>query len=244
MTDVPRVLAFGGGVNTVAELLLEIDEDRTPDLVIFADTMEEHDYTYDYLFERIVPLCWDNGIPFVQVYSGLGRLVDYYTTVRAVPSLMRRDCTDKFKIDPIRRHLRRLGWKKVHLILGIAYDEIQRVKDSDVKWIENEYPLIDRKMTRADCEAVIAAHGWPSPKKSGCQGCPFSGKRGLAALLARDPVEFARWRAMETNGSRYPEITLVPKIRLEWMEQATKEQRNLLDFPDDGEEPCSGNCMV
>lgn len=236
--DNPTVLSYGGGVNSVALLLRMLREGEIPDLVVFADTGEERPETYAYIRERVAPYCAQYGIPFETVSKGQ-RLVDYYRENRVVPSIEKRDCSSKFKHDVVRRHLRSLGIKKATILIGIAWDESHRERKSDVQWLRNRFPLLEWRMTRKDCLAEIAAHGWPSPGKSACMGCPLGGKRGAVALLKEHPEEFARWRAMEEAGRRYPEMTVIPNVRLAWVERAVRTQRTL-DLSGDPEDP--GEC--
>lgn len=210
--------------------------------MIFADTGEEHPYTISYIRERIVPYCRDQGIHFATVRSDKGRLVDYFTKARAIPSMTHRDCTTKFKVRPIRGELRRRGVTEAICLLGIALDEATRMKTSDVKWITNEYPLVEWRMTRADCEATIAGKGWPSPGKSGCRGCIFGGAKVMTQLLQEDPREFARWQAMEEAGSRFPEFTLVRGTTMDALKASIRTQKRITDFDD--EKPCEGHCLT
>lgn len=83
------------------------------------------------------------------------------TTKVGDKSKMQRTCTSRWKIDPTRRviaaKLRELKIKRkrdapcVRLWLGISLDEWTRVKDSQIKYIANTYPLLDMKWARKDC---------------------------------------------------------------------------------------------
>jgi hypothetical protein len=87
---------------------------------------------------------------------------------------LKRQCTRNYKIRPIRRKARELsGGKPITQLIGISLDEYQRMRDSDVKYITNVYPLIEQRMTRADCVAWLTAHGYPIPRKSSCIACPL-----------------------------------------------------------------------
>jgi hypothetical protein len=57
--------------------------------------------------------------------------------------------------------------------IGISLDEWQRMKDSDVKYITHRWPLIEKRMTRADCVGWLTSHGIEIPPKSACTFCPF-----------------------------------------------------------------------
>jgi 3'-phosphoadenosine 5'-phosphosulfate sulfotransferase (PAPS reductase)/FAD synthetase len=104
-----HILSFGGGRQTVALLLLMKDLLKNNDkaYVIFADTGGEHQETYDYISDYIVPYCNLNNIKFVRVHNKYGKtLYDYCWDKRIVPSIKFRDCTSKFKIAPIRKFIR------------------------------------------------------------------------------------------------------------------------------------------
>ena len=48
------------------------------------------------------------------------------------------------------------------------------MRSSDVAYIENVYPLVDRRITREGCVAWLQAHDLEAPPKSACVFCPFT----------------------------------------------------------------------
>lgn len=114
----------------------------------------------------------------------------------APDGMVNRQCTSEYKIMPIRNEIkRRLGVKNggeikepVALTLGISLDEAIRMKDSPLGWIVHEYPLVDLRMTRGDCERYLESKGIQKPPKSACIGCPF---RSDDAWKALTPDEMA-----------------------------------------------------
>jgi len=104
---------------------------------------------------------------------------------------LRRQCTREYKIEPIEK------WIKTRLLesghakqsksgavrinpgvmveswLGISWDEIQRMKPNQTKWITNRWPLIEKRMTRTHCEQWLRDRGLPVPLKSACKRCPY-----------------------------------------------------------------------
>jgi hypothetical protein len=61
----------------------------------------------------------------------------------------------------------------------------------------NRFPLIERGLCRCRCEALARSSGYPVPRKSACQYCPY-GSRGDWQRLAVDrPARFARVVEME-----------------------------------------------
>ena len=95
----------------------------------------------------------------------------------------RRQCTDNYKIGPIRKKIRDLlGLKPrqrvpsgvtVELWLGISTDEAIRMKTSRDRWITNRYPLVEAAMSRQDCIDWWAARYDRPLERSACVACPF-----------------------------------------------------------------------
>lgn len=202
------VLSYGGGVNSSA-LYFHLLENNLPlDLVIFSDTGEETKDTYNTVF-RMALQCKKDRIPFVTVKSKLGKLYDYYFNKKAVMGIFRRDCTSKFKIAPIRQYLRLTYGKQQKFVqyIGIAYDEMQRITTSDVKYIELSYPFVDSKIDRNGNIAILDKYKF-NASKSGCIGCPFQSKKKWEELCKTDLVEYERWEKLELNNSGYPRILI------------------------------------
>jgi hypothetical protein len=104
---------------------------------------------------------------------------------------LKRQCTSEYKIEPIERrirdelvsrglgHLSKIGSRlikkgvKVESWLGITLDEVQRMKSNRTWFIDNRYPLIDKRMTRQDCTRWLMSKGLPVANKSSCIRCPF-----------------------------------------------------------------------
>ena len=90
-----------------------------------------------------------------------------------------RQCTRQWKIMPIRKHLRSIlgaGRPKAESVecwQGISLDEWSRMRNSDVGYIKNVYPLVDLRMTRMDCVESLQQHNLDVPNKSACVFCPF-----------------------------------------------------------------------
>jgi hypothetical protein len=87
--------------------------------------------------------------------------------------IMRRQCTNEYKILPIERFIRRtlLGLEKGQRIktkltqlFGISLDEAgraTRIKTNSPHWSDPEFPLCDKMMTRSDCVKWLEAFGIP-----------------------------------------------------------------------------------
>tara|TARA_R110002126_G_scaffold185860_1_gene334453 strand:+ start:3149 stop:3661 length:513 start_codon:yes stop_codon:yes gene_type:complete len=96
--------------------------------------------------------------------------------------MIRRQCTKDLKIVPIRPKVRELvsiagkrspNHPVVEQCIGISFDEIVRMKMSMEPWQVNRFPLIEMGMTRRDCLRWLERHGYLTPPKSSCIGCPY-----------------------------------------------------------------------
>jgi hypothetical protein len=116
--------------------------------------------------------------------------------------MIRRQCTREYKIEVIEKEVRRLlGLKprqrakpnSAQFWLGISADEAGRMRDSRALWYSNHYPLIfdcELAMTRKDCITWLELHGYPTPRKSACLGCPYHGNSEWRAIK-EDPEQWA-----------------------------------------------------
>jgi hypothetical protein len=108
-----------------------------------------------------------------------------------------RKCTADYKLKPLIKELRKRcgikrGEKEVVAVswLGISWDEIQRMKDSHLPWVDNRFPLIEKKMSRHHCLEWMKEKGYPEPPRSACFYCPFHGDDEWRKLRNEDPVHF------------------------------------------------------
>jgi hypothetical protein len=175
--------------------------DKLPalDYAIHADTTWEREITYQFAEEQ-TPWLEAHGVKVVTVSSkrahtivhhsqkSTGRyiLIPAYTAnMQGNDGQIKRQCTGSWKIEPQEKHinalLRELKIKKapglVEKWLGISQDEWQRAKHSNKAHVTHRYPLLEMKMTRADCLAWLSAHSLPIPGKSACVFCPLHNKR-------------------------------------------------------------------
>lgn len=212
-----RVLSLGAGVqSSVMALMAAHGEIDRPNCAIFADTQWEPKGVYEHLdwLESVIsnPLRVDHPFPVYRVTNGNIRedaLRGRNTTGQKFSSMPlftkggamgRRQCTREYKIDPIRKEIRRiLGVKrgarvrhKVTQLIGISTDEAGRMKPSRDKWCKNTWPLIDADMSRVDCIRWFEKE-YPGRvlAKSACIGCPFHNDKSWRDKKVNDPVSFA-----------------------------------------------------
>jgi len=215
-----RVLSLGAGVQSTT-LLLMAAKNMLPyqlDVAIFADTGYEPQSVYDHLDRIEKEIAEPAGIPIYRVSAGNIRddALDPAHGFASMPlfvakpdgskGIARRQCTREYKVTPIKNKIRELlgadifsngsvgrtqKGKQVEQWIGISLDEFHRAKDSDVNYIKNVFPLLDMRMTRKDCIALLEKHGFGQTPKSACIACPFRTNEQWRELRDYYPDEFA-----------------------------------------------------
>jgi hypothetical protein len=182
-------------------LLMACRGDIHVDHAIFADTGWEPAWVYEYL-DWLKLKAGIAGIPLHTVSAGdlrtdalAGKTASWMPLfsvgANGKKQMLKRQCTRNYKIRPIRRKLRELcGGKPVDQLIGISLDEYRRMRTSDVKYITNVYPLVDRRITRAECLIWLERHGYLIPRKSSCIACPLRTRAEWKEIQA-DPVAWA-----------------------------------------------------
>ena len=117
-----HVLSFGGGVNSVALMILLLRESLPLDEAVFADTGGEVPKTYECLEVAKEYLAVRNVHLTVVAKSG-DSLYDTAWRRRVFPSAIWRWSTRDFKVTPIHRHYRAVGGH-INQYLAIAWDEV------------------------------------------------------------------------------------------------------------------------
>lgn len=223
------------------------------DVAIHADTTHERSETYAFAL-RWTPWLEARGVKVVTVRADStepidrfgGVMIPAYTTTRKGPGKIRRQCTDNWKRAPMRKWLQANRQRKmVELWMGISLDEFTRMRDSDVKYITHRYPLIERNLTRDDCEAWLTAHGLEIPVKSACDFCPFHNTAEWMDIYHSGNGDWQK--AVEVDrlvrAARPPYDLFVHPSRkpLEKIDFRTPQEKGQLNLWD---EECSGMCGV
>jgi len=201
-----QYLSLGGGVQSTALFLMSVAGlFPRPEVVVFADTGVESEETY-----RTVKLCKnlakEHEIPFAVVKNKWNQtLIERYTELNDIPYVRNPQCTFHFKVYPIRRHVKTLVDKSLPKPwatswLGITTDEAHRMRDCELQWTDNRYPLIELGMSRQDCVEYIEKE-WPKFKvsKSGCVCCPYMSRKNYEVMKLQKPDIFKMVLEFENN---------------------------------------------
>ena len=210
------VISLGAGVQSSVVALMAAKGEIQPmrDFAIFADTGWEPKSVYDHLnwLEAQLPFPVERvkksdiredtlagrnstGQPFYTIPL-------FVRKADGKSAITKRQCTREYKVTPITRALRDLmglGYGQVvpedawvELWMGISMDEAIRMKDNREPWVKHYYPLIEKRMTRADCQSWFAdLYGTRMLPRSACIGCPYHSNDEWARIKKEDPESWA-----------------------------------------------------
>ena len=249
------------------------------DAAIFADTGWEPKAVYEHL-EYLKGIAEAAAIPVYTVSKGNIRADALRSRVRGYDKtkgerwvsmpyhtlnpdgskgMIRRQCTSEYKIEPVQKKCRELTGKQkgeiikgvqVELWMGISRDEMRRMRQSRVRWIEHRYPLVfDVPMSRNECLEWLERNGFPVPPRSACIGCPYKSNREWRNTQVvpdewQDAVEFDglirdRDSLHETAGIIRRELFLHRDCKpLSEVDLSTPEERGQLNWLQE----CEGYC--
>lgn len=246
------------------------------DLIVHADTGWERERTYMFA-ERWQPWLEEHGLIVVsgcarRSKSPLhqsGRTACQYVLIPAFTEgkggrtgTIRRQCTGDWKVETARRIVK--SWMKTngyprtaHItkLLGISLDEWTRARDSDKKNETNAYPLLDMKMTRADCVSWLTEHDLEVPMKSSCVMCPYHTNAAWQEMKRENGSDWSRAVEYDAairlrknkdgsdNTPMFCHRSLLPLVEAVILDEELPYEQH--SFLDDGNLTCdSGHCFL
>lgn len=220
--DVPpgeRLVAWGGGVNSTAALVLLYRWGVKPRAIVMSDTGSEWPETYAYRTDVLDPWLESIGWPALTMVSRASEAVfrprkprvellrEKCARRETLPSAahpQQKKCSTNFKRDPQLWWAERQEWcqaewaagRKITKIIGYDSSEMHRVRFTFNDAKENSrytpwYPLVEASFDRSGCEALIEEEGLPLPRKSACYFCPFNRHADWEHLRNVHPALFA-----------------------------------------------------
>ncbi|MFH1486833.1 MAG: hypothetical protein ABIH46_12250, partial [Chloroflexota bacterium] len=196
--------SLGWGIQSFALAAMSALGEMPPvDYAIHADTTHEISGTYEHA-AKWTPWLESHGVKVVTVRASQpnvlrrgGVSIPAYTINGTGKSgQTKRQCTHDWKMSPIRRFIRSIIGKPtpgaVEMVMGISLDEYARQRSSDVQYIENAYPLVDSRITRADCIEWLERQGLDVPPKSACSFCPYHNRGAWRELKRAGGLDWER----------------------------------------------------
>lgn len=252
-----NIISLGAGKQSTYMLLraLEGEYEFMPDYAIFSDTGCEPEYVYEYL-KWLQSYClkkYNFTIIIVSKGNLVTDIIDYIEgrtkRVSQLPlrleedGLVMRQCTKDYKIAPLRREMQRVrNGKRVRLWIGISLDEMERMRFSTVKYIENYYPLIHNKISIDNIIKWYSDNNIKEPMKSACLICPFHSDNYWMRFKKVFPEEFEEACKFDDRIRNYPKLNKKAYLskHLEPLRDIDFEYTNSL-FPELIED-CEGLC--
>ena len=264
------IISLGAGVqSSTMALKAACGEFPRPDCAIFADTGYEPKSVYLYLdyLKDVLPFpvhVVNNG----NIKLDLKSYINHNQRMPTAPfftknadtnkkGMLRRQCTNDYKIVPIRKKIRELcgvGYKKhfpkdqyVEQWIGISTDEVMRMKPARDKYIYNRHPLIEAKLNRQDCINWIKEKKLLLPEKSACICCPYHNDGYWNFMKTErveefaDAVEFDKKIRNITRKDDEEIFTHRSCVPLDQVEFNKKDKSKQIDMFND---ECEGMCGV
>ncbi|WP_062062750.1 hypothetical protein [Aquimarina longa] len=222
-----HIISLGAGIQSTDLLLRGLDGafDKIPTQAIFSDTGNEPKGVYRYLDWLINYVDKEYNFTIDVVSSGtiykdaLSYMngerkryegVPYYTRnpITGKKGILRRQCTADYKIRPVRKRIREVTSKgdSISLWLGISYDEMQRMKASNVRYLTHRFPLIEKRIRRIDCINNFKAKNIPVPIRSSCIICPYHSDKYWIWIYQNEPDNFDAAVTLDEKIRNYPKI--------------------------------------
>ena len=215
----PLVVAYGGGVNTIALLVHLHRLGHRPDAIVMADPGSERKGTHPYRTNVADPWLRARGWPTVTVvtvaeeaqyrpkaqHTAHGTLLEECLRIKSLPSIAYgwKKCSQKYKARPAMWWAERQAWareawargERITRAIGYDADEPQRAKDefgdgAEARRFVPWYPLQSASIDRDGCAALITDAGLPLPPKSSCKWCPSNTLAEWEELRRADPDGF------------------------------------------------------
>lgn len=193
-----KILSLGAGVQSSAlAFMIHKGIIDKIDFAVFADTKSEPDNVYEYLdyIKSIVDFdifivskgdLYNDTINNIQNNKWLD--IPFFTLDNNKKGQIRRTCTQKYKIAPIRKFIKSKmkdkNLKQAEILIGISTDEIQRMKTSNVKYLVNKYPLIEKRLSRYHCLQWLKDNNFKLPDRSACIMCPYHRNESFKSFMA------------------------------------------------------------
>lgn len=258
--DGPLIVAYGGGVNTIALLVRLRDLGQRPDAIVMADPGSERKGTHPYRVTVADPWLRAQGWPAVTVVTlaeeakyrprakdtAQRTLREECAQLHALPSIAYgwKKCSQKYKARPAVWWTERQSWavaawargEKITRAIGYDAGEDRRALDTFGDPKESArfapwYPLHAAGIDRDGCVDLIRSAGLPVPSKSACTFCPSNTLQEWDDLRRDDPEAFAD--AMEMSREAFDGLDVPDVVGLMRCNPAGRRQLHLHVWQDD-----------
>jgi len=256
MSEPLRVISLGWGVQSFALAAMSALGVLPPvDAAIHANTRHERSETYAFV-AKWTPWLEARGVRVVTVSAKpettnieTGVTPPFFTVGPEGRGMLRRTCTDRWKIRPIQRWIRaNRDGRQVESLLGVTLDEWQRMKDSGVSYITNRFPFMELEppWRRSDVVRWLLDNGLEVPVKSACIFCPYHNLEAWRDIRANGNGDWQKAldadRAIRDRRPGYKCYVHPARVPLEEVDLRNAQDHGQLTLWD--EEECTGMCFL
>lgn len=210
------LICFSGGRSSAMALYMMLEDVRSgAAAVIFNNTGKEREETLIFVHECAtrwgIPITWieyaDNADGFkIVTFETASRLGEPFALAidkkkGFLPNRVARYCTIMLKIIPTEKYQQKYNLVDAKKVLGIRYDEPQRVAKQKSG---NYLPLYDAKILKADVRNFWARQDFDLQLKDyqgNCDLCFLKGKNKRLTLMLENPSIIDWWAEQETKSS-------------------------------------------
>lgn len=202
-----HIVSFSGGKDSTAMLLRMLEENMTIDEIIFVNTgkdfpdMLQHikkvnNYIMRNYGKEITSLLPRNSFDYYMFEHQKTRGKNKGKKGYGWATMRCRWCTSNLKTQTINSYLKQYEKEGYVEYVGIAYDEPKRIKDKC-------YPLVDWKMTEADCLKYCYDRGfnwnglYEHFDRLSCWCCPLKNLKELKILYMYYPDLWQKLKEMD-----------------------------------------------
>lgn len=214
-----RILSYGAGVDSFGLLIEALARGERPDVVAFVDVADlahedpgEWPETYDHIDTVVRPLLARERIPFEVIDSARYPVRDarslfaWLDARKQIPVAgPNRICTAIAKVERFEAWARdTFAGEPLEVWIGFeAGEEARAAKDPNAgkpsALRTNRFPLMEWRLCRCRCIALIEAAGYPVPPKSACVFCPYATRGDFQKLAVQRPETFAEVVELEAQ---------------------------------------------
>lgn len=264
----PVVMAYGGGVNTMAALIEATRRGVKFTAIVMADPGHEWPQTHWYRDNIANPWLIEHGQPTVTVVTraaeakfrpraGLiyqGTLGEECLRIKALPSIAYgwKKCSQKYKAAPSNWWIERQPWaqeawsrgERITRIIGYDADEPSRARPEfldarEASRFVPRYILLERGIDRDGCIAIIERAGLPVPHKSACMWCPSNQLAEWREVRDHHPDVYSYALGMEANAEiGSPDVVGLVRVMPNGRRQLRMLDEGAPVMEREGEVPC------
>lgn len=214
-----NIASCGLGTNSVAGIILAIEQGCIFDEILFANTGRGKKYgeraaTYDFfkIFNNWLKKRGHKPIKMLFSKNAKGKSISLYEEVyklNTLPAIVFgfKTCSQRFKVQPQNKYINSLvaaqkiwaSGEKITKWIFYDSDEPQRAKEYEDDKFLVRYFLIENDIDRYECEKIIINAGLPLPQKSSCYYCPSMKPYEIIDLYLIDRAKFYEAIELERN---------------------------------------------